>query len=193
MKAKFLWMIPVIALVSSCEKNEEQAAVPDSKPKTFRPLGSKRSAEREKEVAAAEETTESLEEAVDEPISSVPSAALAAVTPQAPAAGTPGGPLTQEQRDAYKAQLQAKRFAELKVQMSSRFKEQDANGDGILTQNEVSERMQRGFTRADTNGDGSLDATEQEAMIQNFSNRVSEGRQRGDRGGFRPRQGRGRD
>ena len=189
MKAKFLWMIPVIALVSSCEKNEEQAAVP----KTFRPLGSKRSAEREKEVAAAEETTESLAEAVDIPVVPDGAASLASVAPQAPVAGTPGGPLTQEQRDAYKAQLQAKRFAELKVQMSSRFKEQDANGDGILTQNEVSERMQRGFTRADTNGDGSLDATEQEAMIQNFSNRASERRQRGDRNGFRQRQGRGRD
>lgn len=189
MKAKFLWMIPLIALVCSCEKSEEQAAVPDSKPKTFRPLGSKRSAEREKEVAAAEETTE----AVDVPAAPDAAAALASLAPQAPAAGSPGGPLTQEQRDAYKAQLQAKRFAELKVQMSSRFKEQDANGDGILTQNEVSERMQRGFTRADTNGDGSLDATEQEAMIQNFSNRASERRQRGDRNGFRQRQGRGRD
>ena len=56
--------------------------------------------------------------------------------------------------------------------MTTRLKERDANGDGLLVQNELSGGMQRGFTRADTNGDGSLDATEQQAMIQSIAERA---------------------
>lgn len=51
--------------------------------------------------------------------------------------------------------------------------ELDANGDGLLTKDEMAGPMQRGFEQMDGNGDGAIDATEREAMIKNMADRMS--------------------
>ena len=86
-------------------------------------------------------------------------------------------------RESRRSEQRAERVTRAAEQMTARFKERDANGDGLLEQGELSGRMQRGFSRADTNGDGTLDASEQEAMIQNFAERAGDGGER--RGGRR--------
>lgn len=52
--------------------------------------------------------------------------------------------------------------------MIDRFMEQDANGDGKLTIDEVDERMGRMLQGADTNQDGAIDRAELEAAMQNM-------------------------
>jgi Ca2+-binding EF-hand superfamily protein len=87
------------------------------------------------------------------------------------------------------AKAREERVAQAATQISERFKQQDANGDGFLAKDEVSERMQRRFAEADKNSDGFLDATEQQTMVQATAQRMGEGgRQR--RGG--PADGQGR-
>ena len=75
--------------------------------------------------------------------------------------------------------------------MTTRLKERDTNGDGLLQKSELSERMQRGFDRSDTNGDGVLDASEQEAMIKTMSERTGNDNNRRDRRGATARRGGG--
>lgn len=49
---------------------------------------------------------------------------------------------------------------------AARFKEQDANGDGKLTGDEISERMREMLARTDTNGDGEVSQEEYIARMQ---------------------------
>lgn len=86
------------------------------------------------------------------------------------------------------AKAREERTAQMSAQLAERYKQQDANGDGLLAKDEVGDRMQQRFAQADTNGDGYLDAAEQQATIQSVAERMSEfgqGRRGGDRqGGF---------
>ncbi|MFC7339069.1 hypothetical protein ACFQY0_17885 [Haloferula chungangensis] len=106
-------------------------------------------------------------------------------------------PLTQEELDAQKLEREAQqverearrneqreqRAAQMTEQITSRLKSQDADGDGLLSMEEVSDRMKSRFGDADANGDGYLDASEQDAVVQEFSKRMSESnRGRGGRG-----------
>ncbi|WP_367873089.1 hypothetical protein [Luteolibacter sp. Populi] len=170
MRATLLWLIPAAAFLSACDKQEEPAAARSKlkapKPGTHRP-------ETTPEAQASEKTPETSAPAADSGSFTTPQSSPVAPASQASAPATPPTILTQEQRDAYSAEQRAKRATQMAETMATRFKEQDANGDGLLAQGEVSERMQRGFTRADTNGDGSLDATEQQTLIKNMSERMT--------------------
>ena len=180
MRAKLLWLIPVAAFLSACDKQEEPVA---AQSKLKAPKSAAHRPESTPEAQAAE-TPETSAPVADSGSFTTPQSSPVAPASQAsadPAAATPPTVLTQAQRDAYSAEQRAKRATQMAETMATRFKEQDANGDGLLAQGEVSERMQRGFTRADTNGDGSLDATEQHALIKNMSERMSENNP-GDRG-----------
>lgn len=203
MKTKLLWIIPVAALFSACDQKEDPVAS-KPKPKIHKSLAERQASKHAEtateepagtlEAPASAGSARPLSESVAPPVASA-SPATPAPAAVAPAPGTPGGPVTQEQLDAYRAKRRAERATEMAKEMTARFKERDANGDGLLAQSEVSERMQRGFGRADANGDGSLDATEQEAMIKAMSDRMTEGgdRERGDRGrgNFAGRRGQG--
>lgn len=100
-----------------------------------------------------------------------------------------------ERRKARDAEQQAERVARITEQISTRLKERDANGDGLLSKEEVSGPFSRGFEEVDTNKDGQLDAAEQAALIEALSERMSAFGNRGDRGrqerGGRPEGGRG--
>ena len=61
------------------------------------------------------------------------------------------------------------------------FEQQDANKDGKLSGDEISEQMERFIDRVDTNGDGEVSKEEMEAMAQRFQQRGGGGR--GGRGG----------
>ncbi|MCO8123086.1 PQQ-binding-like beta-propeller repeat protein [Stieleria sp. TO1_6] len=55
--------------------------------------------------------------------------------------------------------------------MAARMKAGDANGDGVLQGDEISERIRPMLSRVDTNGDGKLDASEIDAMAASFAER----------------------
>jgi len=86
----------------------------------------------------------------------------------------------RQERLARMAKAREERVTQMTAQITERYKQQDANGDGLLSKNEVSDRTQQRFSQVDKNGDGYLDASEQQAMIEAFTQRASEG------GGGRP-------
>lgn len=66
------------------------------------------------------------------------------------------------------------------------FKQQDKNGDGKLSKEEVGERIRKNFDRIDGNGDGELDDVEIRQMVERFSRAAPgggrpDGRPDGDR------------
>jgi len=79
------------------------------------------------------------------------------------------------------AKAREERAARFATRMTERYKQQDANGDGLLSKDEMGGRMRQRFAQVDKNADGYLDASEQQAMIQDVSRRMSEGG-RGQRG-----------
>ncbi len=97
-----------------------------------------------------------------------------------------------ERRKARESEDQAERLTRITDQISTRLKERDTNGDGLLSKEEVSGPFSGRFDDVDTNGDGQLDDTEQAAMIQELSDRMRSFGDRGrqDRGG-QPGGGRG--
>ncbi len=62
-------------------------------------------------------------------------------------------------------------------EMVDRMMENDLNGDGVLTQDEIPEQLARMLTGADLNGDGAIDRNELQQAMQNM-------RGAGGRGGF---------
>ena len=52
--------------------------------------------------------------------------------------------------------------------MRERLMRMDSNGDGLLTRDELPERMQQMFDRMDNDGDGALDASEIDAMLESM-------------------------
>lgn len=200
MKAKSLWILAMAALLAaSCEKKEEPSESA-AKPKAIKPVASKHrpasgspSPGLSAQLPEAGESSAGLAMQSEAPVS--PAAETQAQAHASPAPAAPvQAPMTTEEanawREARRNEQREQRVARVSEQMTARFKERDANGDGVLQQSEVSERMQRGFSRADTNGDGSLDAAEQEAMIQSMSERAGDGDGRDRRGGRGPGRGR---
>ena len=79
----------------------------------------------------------------------------------------------REQAAERREEEQAERLARVSEQLGTRLQEMDANGDGFLAQDEVSGPLARRFEDNDTNGDGYLDATEQAAIFERLSERMS--------------------
>ena len=91
---------------------------------------------------------------------------------------------SNEELEERREEQQAQRMARMTEAILGRLQQADANGDGVLTQDELPGPMASRFADVDTNGDGSLDAEEQKAAIQSISDRISEfTRDRGGRGG----------
>ena len=200
MKTKLLLVLPLaILLPVSCQKSEEPAAATKTKAQTLKPLAERAKSHAPAESPAAEPPapTEDAASPVTssssslEPIAPAAAAPAVAASPAAPAAPTAPHTLTPAERDAYNAEQRAKRATQMSAQMTTRLKERDTNGDGLLQKSELSERMQRGFDRSDTNGDGVLDASEQEAMIKTMSERTGNDNNRRDRRGATARRGGG--
>ena len=157
-------------LLVACDK-EPPADTASETPKR-QSLAERKEAKR-KEIAARPPVEEPVEEELPAPPPAVPPQAPIAKTPPAAPPSTTPAPSTEE-RDAKRAEEQAQRVAQMTEQFNTRMMEQDANGDGLLTKDEISGPMQRGFERMDSNGDGAIDATERETMIKNMADRMSQ-------------------
>jgi hypothetical protein len=197
MKSEPAWIgiLSLSLILVACDKKEEmtQNAKPEV-PRT-RPIGAEQRPFRPKPVAPAPEPAAEPQvapsPATEAEIAQTPTeGAVETVTPpSAPPAGTKTTAELQAERQARMAKAREERTAQVTGELTTRFKEQDTNGDGLLAKDEVNDRMQRRFTDADKNGDGFLDATEQAAAIQAAAERTNNGGgQRRGRGG----QGQGR-
>ena len=190
-------MVVAAALLAACDEKQEPVAAQSKLPAAGKRFTPDRPANAPKPQA---HTTPAPAPAAPPVAQHTPPPVVPAAPATPPPAAAPA--LSAEEREAQRAEQRQQRIARVSEQMTARLKEQDANGDGLLTQNELNGPMQRGFTRADTNKDGSLDATEQQAMVQNISERMgssdrsdrrgSDRRNRGG-GGFGGGFGRGRD
>jgi hypothetical protein len=154
-------------LLVACDKEPPAASEAPRRPS----LAERKEAKR-KEIAARPPVEEPVEEILPPPPAVKPPAPIAKAPPAAPPPATPA-PSTGE-RDAKRAEEQAQRVAQMTEQFNTRMMERDANGDGLLTKDEMSGPMERGFDRMDGNGDGAIDATEREAMIKNMADRMSQ-------------------
>ena len=195
MKAN-LALIGMLALaLGACDKKEEvsRSAAPSKKkalgseqrPSSFKPIAPKPKAAVHPAIAL---TPASEPEATSPPPPAIPPAPA-----QEPSATAQATEQLRQERLARMAKAREERAAQATVQLTTRFKEQDTNGDGFLAKDEVSGRMQRRFAEADKNSDGFLDATEQQAMIQASAQRMGDGggQRRGAQGGGNAGQGRG--
>lgn len=196
MKPKLALIAAVSLAFVACDKKEEvtQSAKPEiTKKKTFgsdqvsahpKPVVPKPKPAAEPEIA---QTPASEPEATLSPMP-VPGQAQAQAQPKAPLSeAAKAAEELKAARLARMAKAQEERTAQMTAQLTTRFKEQDANGDGFLAKDEVSDRMQRRFTEADKDGNGFLDATEQQALIQASAQRMGDGggqRRGGQDGGF---------
>jgi type IV secretory pathway VirB10-like protein len=155
-------------LLVGCDKEEPAASEAPKRPS----LAERKEAKR-KEIAARPPVAEPVEEELPAPPPAVqPEAPVAKTPPAAPPATTPAP--SEEERRAQRAEAMAQRVAQMTEQFNTRMMENDANGDGLLTKDEMSGPMQRGFERMDGNGDGAIDATEREAMIKGMADRMSQ-------------------
>ena len=154
-------------LLVACDKEPPAASEAPKRPS----LAERKEAKR-KEIAARPPVVEPVEEPPTPPPAANPPAPIAKAPPAAPPSTTPA-PSTAE-RDAKRAEEQAQRVAKMTEQFNTRMMERDANGDGLLTKDEMEGPMQRGFERMDSNGDGAIDASEREAMIKNMADRMSQ-------------------
>ncbi len=162
-------------LLVACDK-EQPAASEASK----RPSLAERKEAKRKEIAARPPVVEPVEEPLPPPPAVKTPAPIAKTPPTAPPSTTPAP--SEEERQAQRAEAMAQRVAQMTEQFNTRMMENDANGDGLITKDEMAGPMQRGFDRMDSNGDGAIDTTEREAMIKNMADRMSQ---------FNPGQGRG--
>jgi hypothetical protein len=158
-------------LLVACDKERPAASEAPKRPS----LAERKEAKR-KEIAARPPVEEPVEEVLPPPVTPPPS-----VQPQAPIAKTPPAVApsattapSDEERQAQRAEAMAQRVAQMTEQINTRMMENDANGDGLLTKDEMAGPMQRGFERMDGNGDGAIDATEREAMIKGMADRMSQ-------------------
>ena len=171
MKTTPLCIGMITFLLVACDKEPPAASEAPKRPS----LAERKEAKR-KEIAARPQAEEPVEEELPAPVAPPP-----AVEPQAPVAKAPPAappstvpaPSTEE-RDAKRAEEQAQRVAQMTEQFNTRMMERDANGDGLLTKDEMEGPMQRGFDRMDSNSDGAIDAAEREVMIKNMADRMSQ-------------------
>jgi hypothetical protein len=106
-----------------------------------------------------------------------PSASQDGVSTDGSADGAPGG-----QDSAGRTMRGGRGFGGGDFDPAARFKERDADSDGKLTGEEISERMQQSLEEIDTDKDGAVSLEEYEARMRSF----------GGGGGFggNPREGR---
>jgi hypothetical protein len=184
------WIAMISLLLIACDKEPSDAtgAVPK------RPSLAERKEAKRQEIAARPRVGNLAEDEALPPLgappAATPPAAAAEVPPAAPPSSTPEP--SAEEREARRAEDRAERIARMTVQFTARLMERDANGDGLLTKDELDGPMQRGFERMDINGDGVIDATEREAMIKNMADRMSQFNRGGGRGPGRGPGDRGR-
>jgi hypothetical protein len=185
MKNNFTLIGTMALALAACGKKEEvtQTATPPNtrtsgseRHASSKPVAPKPKPAMETEIAEA--PAPEYEET--QPAPAIPEAAPAVVqaapTPVAPLSAS--GKTTEQLRDerlARMAKAREDRITQTTTQLTARFKQQDANGDGFLAKDEVDGRMQRRFADADKNKDGFLDATEQAAMIQSVAERMGDG------------------
>lgn len=191
-------------VIVSCDKEETVAqtpAVPKKTKSEFHPVSTKSAAPKSEraldsdiaQVAVAAPVASPQPATIDPPPAIDP--APAAAKPDQSAIEQVTEQLRQE-RLARMAKAREERAVQMTAQMTERYKQQDANGDGLLSKDEVSERMQQRFAQYDKNGGGNIDASEQQALNQAAAQRMSEGgggRRGGnnDGGGGFTRRGRG--
>lgn len=194
MKSK-LALIGVVSLtLAACDNKEEvtesaKPAVPktkvdrpEQKSTGFKPVAPRPDRQIESEIA---QILSVEPEQVSPPPTTAPVPATPPVNPSATEIATEK---LRAERLVRMAKAREERVAQATAQITTRFKEQDTNGDGLLAKDEISDRMQRRFGDADKNADGYLDATEQQAMIHASAQRASEGggqRRNGQGGGNR--------
>jgi type IV secretory pathway VirB10-like protein len=202
MKNNFTLIGMMALALAACDKKEEvtQKAAPPlntrtssaerhaSSPKPKPPV------ETEIADAPAPAPEPEPEQAQSAPPAFAPAVVQAAPVPAPASPLSTSGKTTEQLRDERLARMEKARedrIAQTTTQLTARFKQQDANGDGFLSKDEVDGRMQRRFADADKNKDGYLDATEQAAMIQSVADRAGDGGQRrggqnggGQNGGF---------
>ncbi|MEO5914235.1 MAG: hypothetical protein ABIS50_08385 [Luteolibacter sp.] len=191
-----LVLIGMVALaLGACDKKEEvsetgtlpkkKAFGSEVRPTSFKPLASKPGPVAEAGIAQIPATGPGT--------ASEPSPATAVAPAKVLSATEIATEQLRQERLARMAKAREERIVQATAQLTTRFKEQDVNGDGFLAKDEVDGRMQRRFADADKNSDGFLDATEQETMIQAASQRMGEGggQRRGGQGGGLAGQGRG--
>ena len=154
-------------LLVGCDKEEPAASEAPKRPS----LAERKEAKR-KEIAARPPVAEPVEEELPAPPAPPPAVQPEAPVAKAPPSTTPAP--SEEERQAQRAEAMAQRVAQMTEQFNTRMMERDANGDGLLTKDEMSGPMQRGFERMDGNGDGAIDATEREAMIKGMADRMSQ-------------------
>lgn len=189
MKANVVLLGLFSLTLGACEKKQETAQLPKAKSTELKPFAPTRRPSSRPEPREPDHTPPAVIQQA-EPAEAVepPTAATGDPVPATPA--TAGGAKTTEQltaeRRARMAAANAERTARITTQMQERLQTQDANGDGLLSKDEVGGPMQRRFAEADKNGDGFLDATEQQSMIQGVAQRFGErgeGRNNGGRRG----------
>lgn len=176
-------------LLVGCDQEEPAASEAPKRPS----LAERKEAKR-KEIAARPPVEEPVEEELPAPAAPPPAVQPEAPVAKAPPSTTPAP--SEEERQAQRAEAMAQRVAQMTEQFNNRMMENDANGDGLLTKDEMSGPMQRGFERMDSNGDGAIDATEREAMIKGMADRMAQftrdrgrGPSRGPGGPGGPRRG----
>lgn len=154
-------------LLVACDKEQPAASQTPKRPS----LAERKEAKR-KEIAARPPVVEPVEEPLPPPPVVKTPSPIAKAPPAAPPSTTPAP--SREELEAKRAEALAKRVAQMTEEFNTRMTEQDANGDGLLTKDEMAGPMQRGFERLDSNGDGAIDATEREAMIKDMADRMSQ-------------------
>ena len=173
-----LALIGMLALaLGSCDKKEEasqtgtlprkKALGSEQRPSSFKPVAPKPKPAVQPETA--------LTPASRADPTSPPSPAIAPAPAHEPSATEIATEQLRQERLARMAKAREERTAQATAQLTTQYKEQDANGDGFLAKDEVDGRMQRRFAEADKNSDGFLDATEQQAMIQATAQRMGDG------------------
>jgi hypothetical protein len=155
----------LVALLAGCEKKQEAATTRSDPPK---PAETHLKPVAEKRPSPAPALPPSLP-------SPDAGAAIAgeAQPPTAPA--TPAGPAAGNNRQATREQR-----LERATQM---FAGLDKNGDGKLTKDEVTGRMQRRFDDMDTNKDGVVDDAEQKVAAERMADRQPRRRGNNNNGG----------
>jgi hypothetical protein len=195
MKPRHIVIGVVVALgLCSCGDDESSAdsdSLSSERPPRPEPKTSRKSSNR---TAKSDESKLTPSGASDAPETEDPPASGKAVVKLDPSIPLPRSAEERaERREARESGEQAERVARITEQISIRLKEQDANGDGLLSKDEIPGPFAGGFDEVDTNKDGQLDEVEQAAMIQGLTEMMSSfgNRSRRGRGSDGPGGGRG--
>lgn len=204
MKTQLALLGMVSLAFASCDKKEPVTHTPPVQKKRSsgsHSFSTNHTATKPKSAAASEMAQTPARESNSTTWQSRPGPAIASKPASAPvdpqrAAMVEATEKLRQERLARMAEAREVRVAQMTTQIAERYKQQDVNGDGLLSKDEVNGRTQQRFAENDKNGDGYLDASEQDAMIQATSQRMGDaggGRRGGGNngGGGSTRRGRG--